>query len=392
MTAKTNKVNVDETASFNIEETATVSGSKPRVLMITVRADHGGGPEHLYQVCMHLSATHTISIACPNDEPYADRFSSIETLYKRITIPHRAISFFSFIKLIRFIYAEDIEVIHSHGKGAGIYGRLLAFATRRRSVHTFHGLHIGEYSTIRKNLYRLVEHLLWQLSDQVIAVSQGEAAEVLQFLKVSRTKLAIIPNGVVIPEEPLLHKPSPVLNVISVSRYDAQKNPKALLEIARGIKAAKAKVRIVVIGEGPLFEHTRSAIIEEDLTDVIHLAGTTRHPRTEIRKASVALSTSRWEGMPLALLEAMSEGLAIVASDVVGNNDIVTHGEQGYLFSVEDTDQAVQQLVALSQDREQLVQLAENARQNARQQYSVDTMTAKVEQVYSKLLSQRPAK
>ena len=69
-----------------------------------------------------------------------------------------------------------------------------------------------------------------------------------------------------------------------------------------------------------------------------------------MRKASVALSTSRWEGMPLALLEAMSEGLAIVASDVVGNNDIVTHGEQGYLFSVEDTDQAVQQLIALSQD------------------------------------------
>ena len=96
--------------------------------------------------------------------------------------------------------------------------------------------------------------------------------------------------------------------------------------------------------------------------------------------------------MPLALLEAMSEGLAIVASDVVENNDIVTHGEQGYLFSVEDTDQAVQQLIALSQDREQLVQLAENARQNARQQYSVDTMTAKVERVYSKLLSQRPAK
>lgn len=390
--AKTNRVNVEETASSNIKEAATVSGSKPRVLMITVRADHGGGPEHLYQVCMNLSERHTISIACPNDEPYADRFSSIQTLYKRITIPHRAISFFSFIKLFRFIYAEDIDVIHSHGKGAGIYGRLLAFATRRLSVHTFHGLHIGEYPTIRKNLYRLVEKLLWHLSDQVIAVSQGEAAEVLQFLKVSPTKLAVIPNGVVIPEETFLEKPGPVLNVISVSRYDAQKNPKALLEIARGIKARKAKVRIVVIGEGPLFELTRRTIIEEHLTDVIHLAGATRHPRTEMRKASVALSTSRWEGMPLALLEAMSEGLAIVASDVVGNNDIVTHGAQGYLFSVEDTDQAVRQLVALSRNSKQLVKLADNARQHARQQYSVHTMTAKVEQVYRRLLARSTSK
>lgn len=360
--------------------------------MITVRADHGGGPEHLYQVCMHLAATHTISIACPNDEPYSDRFSSIQTLHKRITIPHRAISFFSFVNLIRFIYAEDIDLIHSHGKGAGVYGRLLAFTTRRASVHTFHGLHIGEYSTIRKKLYRRLEQLLWQLSDQVIAVSQGEAAEVLQFLKVSPTKLTIIPNGVVIPEEPLLKKPSSVLNVVSVSRYDAQKNPKALLEIARGIKAAKAKIRIVVIGEGPLFEHTRRTIVEEHLTDVIHLAGATRHPRMEMRKASVALSTSRWEGMPLALLEAMSEGLAIVASDVVGNNDIVTDGEQGYLFSVEDTDQAVQHLIALSNDGEQLAKLAENARQDAGQHYSAHTMAAKVAQVYRKLFDRSASK
>lgn len=375
-----------------MEAVATLNTQKPRVLMITARADHGGGPEHLYQLCVHLAETHTISIASPNNEPYTDRFASIQKLHKQIIIPYRAISILSFVKLIRFIYVENIDVIHSHGKGAGLYGRLLAFTTRRFSVHTFHGLHVGEYPTIRKTFYRLIEQLLWRLSHQVIAVSQGEAAGILNFLSVSPKKLNIIPNGVVIPEEPLLKKPNSVLNVISVSRYDAQKNPKALLQIARGIKATKGKVRIVVMGEGPLFEHTRRTIIEENLSDVIHLAGAIRHPRTEMRKASVALSTSRWEGMPLALLEAMSEGLAIVASDVVGNNDIVTHGKQGYLFSIEDTDQAVQQLIALSNDGEQLAKLAENARQDAGQHYSAHTMAAKVAQVYRKLFDRSASK
>jgi glycosyltransferase involved in cell wall biosynthesis len=189
-----------------------------------------------------------------------------------------------------------------------------------------------------------------------------------------------------------MEEPSSMLKVISVSRYDVQKNPLALIEIARGVKAAKANIRIVVIGEGALFEDTQRVIIEEHLSEVIQLAGATKHPRKEMRKAEVALSTSRWEGMPLALLEAMSEGLAIVASDVVGNNDIVTHGKQGYLFPVEDTDQAVQQLIALAKDRKQLAKLAENARQDARQNYSVKTMAVKVEQVYRKLCEQTPSK
>jgi glycosyltransferase involved in cell wall biosynthesis len=370
----------------------TFNGQKPRVLMITARADHGGGPEHLYQLSMQLSETHTISIASPNDEPYATRFSSIRSLHKQMRIPHRTISLLSFIRLIRFIHAEDIDVIHSHGKGAGLYCRLLAFCTRRFSVHTFHGLHVGEYRTIKKSIYRLVEQLLWRLSDHVIAVSEGEATEILQFLSVSRQKLTIIPNGVVIPDESPMEEPSSMLKVISVSRYDVQKNPLALIEIARGVKAAKANIKIVVIGEGALFEDTQRVIIEEHLSEVIQLAGATKHPRKEMRKAEVALSTSRWEGMPLALLEAMSEGLAIVASDVVGNNDIVTHGKQGYLFPVEDTEQAVQQLIALAKDRKQLAKLAENARQDARQNYSVKTMAVKVEQVYRKLCEQTPSK
>ena len=68
------------------------------------------------------------------------------------------------------------------------------------------------------------------------------------------------------------------------------------------------------------------------LTQYVEFLGAVQNPREMMRSAHVFLSTSRWEGMPLAALEAMSEGLCPVLSDVVGNQDIVENGHSGFLF------------------------------------------------------------
>ena len=128
--------------------------TKPvKILFITVRADFGGGPEHVYRLIDILTPEIEAFVACPKDYPYWDRYQKLLGSDHMIEIPHRKFAVLRLVYLLRYVRCKGIELIHSHGKGAGAYGRILAFLTRKPCVHTFHGVHIGKYSEVSKRLY-----------------------------------------------------------------------------------------------------------------------------------------------------------------------------------------------------------------------------------------------
>jgi len=115
---------------------------KIKILHISSRADFGGGPEHLFQLLKSAKNKMDVFAACPNDFPYYEKYRELLGKDKIIIIPHRKFSPSVFVKLISFITGNGINIVHSHGKGAGIYSRLLYLFTNIKVVHTFHGLHI----------------------------------------------------------------------------------------------------------------------------------------------------------------------------------------------------------------------------------------------------------
>jgi hypothetical protein len=86
--------------------------------------------------CEHL-------VACPEEPPYYARFVSLVGAGNVYTIPHRQFSVKSVAVLRRAVRDRGIDIIHSHGLGAGLYGRLLACLSGKPSVHTYHGFHSG---------------------------------------------------------------------------------------------------------------------------------------------------------------------------------------------------------------------------------------------------------
>jgi glycosyltransferase involved in cell wall biosynthesis len=97
----------------------------------------------------------------------------------------------------------------------------------------------------------------------------------------------------------------------------------------------------------------------------------------------VYLSTSRWEGLPLSLLEASSLGLVIVASNVVGNNEVVVDGENGFLYDPNDIDQAANRLTQLIDDKTLYEKMSENAQAIFEKKFHSSTMISKLADVYS---------
>ncbi|MFY2822344.1 glycosyltransferase family 4 protein [Ruegeria sp. MALMAid1280] len=341
-----------------------------KVLFLTVRADLGGGPEHLYQLLKHKPGKVEAFVACPADKPYHDRYHGLVGQKNIVELPHRSFSLRSLFKVAAFVRRMNIDVLHSHGKGAGLYGRLLGLLTGRPVVHTFHGLHVGDYSARKKWLYLSLERALGWKTRKAICVSQGEALLVEKAGFIASEKLVTIPNGIEIPIS--VSRPSwdgGTLRIIAVNRYDHQKNPELLIDIANALDG-KIDFRLDVIGTGDRIGDIRTRVEHNGLSERVRIIGGVPNPRDYFRDAHVFLSTSRWEGMPLAVLEAMSESLCVLATEVVGNIDVIEPGRTGYLFKTQD--EAIRILSTLTPNA--LARISDLARQTAETQYSASVM------------------
>ncbi|WP_158971906.1 glycosyltransferase [Chachezhania sediminis] len=342
-----------------------------KVLFLTVRADLGGGPEHLYQLLANHPEGAEIWVGCPRDEPYFSRYAELLGADRIVEIPHRKFTRSALFRLAGLVRSEGIEVVHSHGKGAGLYGRLLAALTPARSVHTFHGLHVGEYGKAKKAVYLALERALGRLTSRAICVAETEAEAIRAVNMIPAGRLVTIVNGVVVPdgiERPALSETGP-LKILAVSRYDHQKNPDLMIDVAAALKGRRA-FEMVVLGTGERLEEMRARVAAEGLGDMVDLKGGVPSSRPYMRAAHVFLSSSRWEGMPLAVLEAMSEGLCPVVTDVAGNHDLVDHDRTGLLYA--GADEAATLLAGLGPDRFDVLSGA--ARAFVEDGYSVQTM------------------
>lgn len=352
-----------------------------KILFLTVRADLGGGPEHLYQLIRHRPEGIEAYVACPEDKPYFDRYGALLGPGRIIPLPHRSFSPAALAAAAAFIRREGIDVLHSHGKGAGLYARLLGLWCRRPVVHTFHGLHIGEYGAVKRYLYLGLERFLGRGTQMAICVSEGEAQLVRDAGFLPSGRLAVIPNGIEIPGN--ITRPEwdgGPLRILAVNRFDHQKNPDLLVDIAKALGPA-ADFHLDVIGTGARIEEIQARIGREGLSAQVTLHGGVDTPRDYFRRAHVFLSTSRWEGMPLAVLEAMSEGLCVLATDVVGNADVIRDGETGRLFR--SAGEAAGILGSLTVP--DWARLGTAARREAETEYAAAVMAARTYQAYGGL-------
>ncbi len=361
-----------------------------KLLTITLRADFGGGPEHIYQLLKNYSPEIDSYIAAPEDYPYWELYGKILGQGKMIRLPHRKINFMRLISLAKFCKTNKISLIHSHGKGAGIYSRPLGLITGIPVVHTFHGLHTGKYGGVKKAVYIWIEKILSLFTKTVIAVSNGERENLLLAAIAPERKVKTIENGIEVPAVINRVNNPDEFRVLVVSRFDYAKNSSLLLPIAKAVydsNISSKKIFFDIVGEGEDKELLMELLKKEGLISSFVFYGFLRDMSKVYAKASCILSTSRWEGMSLALMEAMSIGVPAVVSNVTGNNNVVTHNENGLLYNLANPEECARQIVLLAGNETLLNSLSEKARETAVSKFDAKIMTKKTEAVYKSVLS-----
>ncbi|MHB8155959.1 MAG: glycosyltransferase family 4 protein [Desulfocucumaceae bacterium] len=354
--------------------------------MISSRADYGGGPEHLLTLVRGLAKNYRLFVACPREEPYWPMYQSLLKGERMLELPHRRFSVSVLVKMLLLVRSGQIDIVHSHGRGAGAFSRLLKiFFPGLKVVHTFHGLHYENRSFGARAFYIGVERVLGMLTDVFICVSRGELSEAVDLGICRPEQASVIYNGILPASFPgdaaLPGVEAGDFVVLHISRFDQPKNSGMALQIAERLFRQDPGVKFVFVGDGPEKQKLERAAKNKGLSNVLFLGFETMAGRY-CRLAQVYLSTSKKEGLGIAAIEALSAGLPVIATDVPGSNEIVDHGENGFLFSKEDVDWAVGHILKLKYNPALLKLLGENAIKKFKDCFQQGDMILKLEKVY----------
>ena len=169
------------------------------VLELLPTSTPGGGPKHVYDLVRELPKSEfDVVVGAPRDGIFFERFQALGL--RVVEFPRRRLGLGHLLLAIRLIRQFDIAIVHTHGKGPGLYGRLAAWWTGTSAVHTFHGIHYANYSRIGRWLYLALERQLSRLSRTIINVSASQSVEGLGLRLFKAEQNAVVVNGIA-PEE-----------------------------------------------------------------------------------------------------------------------------------------------------------------------------------------------
>jgi len=301
----------------------------------------------------------------------------------------------STISMMMLIRREKIDIVHVHGQEAGILVRVLARLARAQVI-----IYTPQCTNIRNVrwfwLYRSLEKVLSFITDMIISVNEIDRTKLIQWgihsSKVITIKNGIDPNSF---NEPInvgkvkhdhgLDENLPL--VMQVGRLSDQKNPLAFVEGASIVVREHPDVIFVLVGDGPLKEKVVDYIQDLGMGNQVHCLGWQDNANKLIAIADIITLTSRWEGLPYVLLEAMAWSRPVVTTAVNGCPEIVKHGITGYLVPENDTDSWARYVIKLLENPGQSVEMGQRGIELLKNELSLQNMVEQTEKLYDSLIN-----
>lgn len=305
-------------------------------------------------------------------------------------------------QLWRCFRRERFDVVHTHSSKTGVLGRLAArLAGVPCIVHTVHGFAFpAAKSRLQRRVFHAMEWLGGRCSHQVICLHEEDAHICREQLGLPADKVVVLANGIDVGKfRPLIEgEDRPALRrslglpegrqlILMVGRLWEQKNPSCLVDAYRRLWASgDPGADLVLVGDGELQPELAKVVQEAGLAEHVHFLGWRTDTPELLRSSDIFVLPSRWEGMPLAILEAMGSGLPVVVSDIPGNRHLVEDGAQGLLFPTEDDQALAASLRRLIDEQELRQQLGRAGRQKVAAEHDVQHRVAQMSALYRQVL------
>lgn len=274
--------------------------------------------------------------------------------------------FLAFFEMKKIIEENKFSIVHTHGSKAKFLGRLSAARARIpvKIVQTVHGWSFFDtMPVLQKAFYALLERVGYGLADSNIVVSPHDIKKGVNWGIGRPEDYQLIRSGVEFDsflakrgckqearEKLGIAPAAPVVG--TVIRLAPQKHPEAIVDVAVKVSKVFPDVKFVIVGDGPLAGYMRSYVNEKGMEDNFMLLGSRKDIPDILPAFDAFLLTSRSEGLPRAMLEALSVKIPVVATDVGGIAELVNGLKNGFLCSHGDIDCLSRGLVKLLESPE----------------------------------------
>jgi glycosyltransferase involved in cell wall biosynthesis len=293
------------------------------------------------------------------------------------------------LRLASKLRQRRVDVVHTHNPHALIYGAPAAWLAGAIAVHSKHGMNPDR----RRRLW--LRRTAARLVDAYVAVTPMLAAKAVEQNDCHPVRLHVISNGIDVSKfTPNLERrrdvrrelgiPEDAWVVGTVGRLAPEKDQTLLIDGMAPLLSEKQ--RLVIVGDGPEKPGLTARVADTPGSPYVSFLG----HRTDIERLLTAFDafalTSRTEGLPLVLLEAMATGVPVVSTAVGGIPDLVKHDRTGLLVPAGDCAALTQALRALSADRTMSRLIGEAGRNEVLQRHSVDRMAREYDTLYRSLV------
>ncbi|MFC9597767.1 glycosyltransferase family 4 protein [Peribacillus butanolivorans] len=272
--------------------------------------------------------------------------------------------------LSKEVNQKEIDVIHANSLRMLLYSIAIKKITKRKIklVYTKHNVTILE-----KKMPLLFKKVLNQNVDQIIAVSNFEKENLLQF-GVKKELIRTIYNGVDVEHFSFQQlQPKETFNVGILARLSKEKNHELFLKIANELQDVP-NVMFYIAGDGPEREFVEKMIKDLKLHHKVKLLGNASNPYEFICNMDLLLLTSLREVFPMVVLEAMATGTPIVSVDVGGIKEAVVDHETGVLIPHHSEKEFAEKIRILHDDKGLRQRLGSTARQKVEKSFSLTNM------------------
>jgi len=298
------------------------------------------------------------------------------------------------LKEIRF------SLVHVHTPVAAFVTRLACQRTNTHPVlYTAHGFHFYKGAPVKNwLLYYNMEKLAAHWTDGLITINEEDYKAAQKFKLRKNGKVFFVP-GVGVDIASLEQRARSISRskkrkelglsvgtavIITVGELNANKNHIQALKTLS--KLTKTNFHYLIVGTGESEQKLKKAVNELMLQDKVSFLGFRRDVPELLAASDVFILTSRREGLPKALMEAMAVGLPIIATDVRGNRDLVKSGENGYLVPLGNAEQtaiAIERLI----DSEDLRRSMGGKSKELVKQYDLQNILKEMEKIYDNILN-----
>ena len=367
-----------------------------KILHLISSLDRGGAENHLRDLVKgQRSHGHEVAIGFLRNE--GELTSVFEDMGCQVRGPFLTNGYLTWgaVEKIKKYFSEfSPNILHTHMPPASLFGYL---AGQFKKMNWVASLHNDERFALVPG-QRWLGHFIYSRPRALIAISEAvKNFTKNEFFLTKRSPISVIPYGLdltpfnnILPDESLKLRqqwglqPGEIL-IGSIARLTEQKSLDTLITAVAKVKKYFPRIRLVLVGAGPLEQQLKNLAKELGIEDAVIFAGRRSDIPTTLKAMDIFVLPSIYEGLGLVLLEAMAAGTPIIASRVSAIPEIVEENMSGLLFTSKDNSELERKIRQLIEHPELRIRFAEAGKQRVSSMFALNKMVASTQTIYDQI-------